>query len=230
MRLAWLGTIGLLGASLLMLSGCSATEGAATALDLTATPSPDAVAVRSAAARPTTVRPAQAVAQPELTPTSPPADPRYPPYAPPADGTHLVISAIGVDAPILPVGVTADGEVESPSNGTSVGWYNLSPAPGPRGNSILVGHVDYHAAAAVFWRLREVRTGDKIEVRQQDGTSARYEIEWVQSFPIGAAPLDVIFASTNEGKLTLITCEGQFDQATHNYQHRLVVRAQYLGP
>jgi LPXTG-site transpeptidase (sortase) family protein len=154
------------------------------------------------------------------------ATPLRPPYVAPSAAARLVIPAIGVDAPLTPVGVTAEGEVESPAEGGVVGWYNLSPPPGPRGNSVLVGHVDYHGKPAVFWRLRELKPGDLVQYREADGAKT-FAVEWVQSFPANAAPIDTIFASTSAGKITLITCEGVFDPRTRNYLHRLVVRAAY---
>ena len=159
-------------------------------------------------------------------PTASDAGALGPPYVAPSSTARLVIPAIEVDAPLTPVGVTAEGEVESPTDGAVVGWYNLSPPPGPRGNSVLVGHVDYHGKPAVFWRLRELKPGDLVQYREAGGAK-KFVVEWVQSFPANAAPIDTIFASTSAGKITLITCEGVFDPRTRNYLHRLVVRAAY---
>lgn len=199
-------------------------------------------APRTNAAQPLVMRlPANTLATATPTPTAttaeqagPAVEPSptvalYPPYTPPSPEARLVIPHLGIEGPVVPVGVTGEGEVESPTNGKDIGWYNLSPPPGSRGNSVLVGHVDYHGSTAVFWRLRELVPGDQIEYHDGNGGRATYRVEWVQSFPANAAPLDVVFASTIEGKLTLITCEGLFDPVTRNYQHRLVVRATYVG-
>jgi LPXTG-site transpeptidase (sortase) family protein len=208
---------------LILLSGCSHQ---AAASSLVASPEAPQPTIIPSPPRPTATALARATATPmPASLIAPRVGPLTPPYPAPSAEARLVIASVGVEAPLTPVGVTAEGEVESPSNGKAVGWYNLSPTPGGRGNSILVGHVDWRGSPAVFWRLRETRPGDVIEIREGNTVTAKYKVEWVQSFHINAAPLDTIFDSTREGNLTLITCEGTFDLATHNYQHRLVVRA-----
>jgi LPXTG-site transpeptidase (sortase) family protein len=228
MRRTWPLAVALIYLSLAglpLLSGCSSTSGAAASVAEAearanaATPAPTPRSLPTPRATPT----------PVIQPTSRSAGgPLQPPYAPPPASARLVISSIGVDAPLIPVGVTGEGEVESPTEGNVVGWYNLSPVPGARGNSVLVGHVDWHGSKAVFWRLRELKPDDRVDYRDGGRVVAAYRVDWVQSFHVNAAPLEAIFASTQSGKLTIITCEGVFDPATRNYQHRLVVRASYV--
>jgi len=150
---------------------------------------------------------------------------RTPPYdGLPAD-VRLKIPSLKIDAPIVAVGLTADGEVEAPSTPDMVAWYNLSPIPGTPGNSILSGHIDWKNSTAVFWELHSIKNGDVINVSSPGRAESSYVVEWVERYPFDQAPLDRIFASLYEPALTIITCEGDFDQATHNYSERLVVRA-----
>ncbi|MFE0427441.1 class F sortase, partial [Streptomyces sp. NPDC058953] len=60
----------------------------------------------------------------------------------PAD--RIRIPAIGVDAPLIDVGLDTDGWIEAPPADAPdvAGWYQNGIAPGERGTSVLVGHVD----------------------------------------------------------------------------------------
>src|SRR5262249_35811922 len=59
-------------------------------------------------------------------------------------GAHLLIPAIGVDAPIEPVGVLPGGALSVPEKNrwTGVGWYKDGPVPGLPGSAIIDGHLD----------------------------------------------------------------------------------------
>ncbi len=212
-------------AALVTLAGCMAPSRPA------ATPSPTPIATARPAPTASAARIASTSSAPARLPAAQPtatAAALRPPYPTPSQAARLVIPAIGVDAGVVPVGVTAEGEVQSPDRGDVVGWYNLSPLPGARGNSVLVGHVDWRGRQAVFSRLRELQPGDVVGFR--DGNlEIAFKVEWVQPFLARAAPIDTIFASTREGKVTLITCEGTFDPNTRDYDQRLVVRATLAG-
>lgn len=210
--------IALLLAAQLAVAGCTASS------HQTATPPPVPSATAKPVAMATAARIASASNAPAAVKPTATAVALRPPYPTPSQTARLLIPVIGVDAAVVSVGVTAEGEVQSPDRGDVVGWYNLSPLPGPRGNSVLVGHVDWRGRHAVFSRLRELQTGDAVVFR--DGNAeVTFKVEWVQPFLARAAPIDTIFASTREGKVTLITCEGTFDPSTRDYDQRLVVRA-----
>jgi hypothetical protein len=66
----------------------------------------------------------------------------------------VAIPAIGVHAPIVAVGLQADGTMQVPDPG-QVGWYRLGPQPGAPGPAVLIGHVDDRTGPAVFYRLRQ---------------------------------------------------------------------------
>jgi hypothetical protein len=55
---------------------------------------------------------------------------------------RLTVPALGVDAPLDPVGVAPDGQMALPDDVDRVGWYRFGPAPGAAGSAVLAGHVD----------------------------------------------------------------------------------------
>ena len=140
------------------------------------------------------------------------------------------IPSIGVDAPVTVRVMGSDGAMGVPNGRFDVVWYDFTAwpgmggYPGSGGNAVFAGHVDYHPNyEAVFWDLHLVGPGDIIEVDLPDGTPIRYSVQW--SKQIGP---DDDFSSyvshTGQDMITIVTCQGTFNSATHNYDHRLVVR------
>ena len=83
----------------------------------------------------------------------------------------IEIPAVGVDALLVPVGLRADRTMEVPPV-DQAGWYEPGPRPGEAGPAVIVGHVDSRRGPAVFFRLRDLRPGDRIVVGL-DGGAAR---------------------------------------------------------
>lgn len=140
-------------------------------------------------------------------------------------GMRLEIPAIGVDAPIEDLHEQADGQLETPAKWQDAGWYVMSPKPGDPGTAVVVGHVDSHTGPAVFYRLHELKTGDKIGIAA-DGTTVTYQVTDSASYPESSPKLaDVVFASGGGRRLALLTCSGDFNRSTQRYSERLLVGA-----
>ena len=164
------------------------------------------------------------------TPTQTPVPEATPVPTPPpstAPIARLQIPRIGVDAPVIVLGVDRDGVMESPSKPMDVAWYDFSSRPGFQGNAVFAGHVDYAGyGPAVFWRLRDVQAEDEVRVLLSDGTSYTYRVISATSYAADSAPLEEIVGPTPNEVITLITCVGTFDTRTREYDRRLVVRAE----
>jgi LPXTG-site transpeptidase (sortase) family protein len=142
---------------------------------------------------------------------------------------HLIIPKIGVDAPVVTLGVDGQGVMQSPKAPFDVGWYDFSAWPGTGGNAVFSGHVDYASVgAAVFWHLRELGPGDLVQVRLADGTTYQYVVVSSVSYASDDAPIAEIVGPTGKDTVTIITCTGTFHRDIHQYDHRLVVRAERL--
>jgi sortase (surface protein transpeptidase) len=141
----------------------------------------------------------------------------------------LTIPSIGVSAPIVPLGVGKDGQMESPDGPDDVGWYRTSARPGQPGNLVLSGHLDWRDRLAVFASLRQLEPGSTVVVRGEDGVEHSYAVEWNRSYPGATAPIDEIVSGSDDSLLTLITCDGAFDRATRTYLSRRVVRARLVA-
>jgi Sortase domain len=94
----------------------------------------------------------------------------------------IEIPAVGVDAPVVPVGLLADRTVEVPAV-DQAGWYEPGPRPGKVGPAVIVGHVDSRRGPAVFFRLQELRPGDRIVVGLDGGAARSFLVERVERQP-----------------------------------------------
>jgi LPXTG-site transpeptidase (sortase) family protein len=152
------------------------------------------------------------------------------PVAEPAGGpavTHLRIPRIGVDAHVITKGIDASGVMQVPDNAHDVAWYDFAARPGSGGNIVLSGHVDFHGVGpAVFWDLGKLEEGDAIDVEAADGATYAYHVVGKGTFDAASAPVSQIVGPTAVESVTIITCTGVFNQSTHQYNKRLVVRAE----
>lgn len=147
-------------------------------------------------------------------------NPAPPPFA------HLLIPAIGINAPIESLGVRPDGTLETPRQHpwNDVGWYNAGPRPGERGSAVIAGHLDRPGGnPAVFWRLRDLRVGDSVLVVDASGTTLRFHVTRIMYYPPQDAPVQDIFGNTAGSFLNLTTCAGDWIPTQHQTALRLVV-------
>jgi sortase (surface protein transpeptidase) len=144
---------------------------------------------------------------------------------PPAEPARLRIPAIGVTAPVRPLGLAADGTMQPPAGNDLAGWYRGSPAPGALGPAVIAGHVDSRHGPAVFFRLRELRPGDRVLVDRVDGTTAVFRVDLLERHPKTAFPTRRAYGDIDHAGLRLITCTGRFDRAAGSYRDNLIVYA-----
>ncbi|HEY7597472.1 MAG TPA: class F sortase [Actinophytocola sp.] len=141
---------------------------------------------------------------------------------------RVTIPAIGVDAQLVPVGLKGDGAVETPRFGLA-GWYEPGPRPGDRGAAVLLAHVDSKADGPdVFYRLHELKRGDRVRVGYHDAT-ATFVVTDTEQVDKSALPTKRIWAATKRPVLRLITCGGEFDPAARSYRDNVIVYADRLG-
>jgi hypothetical protein len=142
---------------------------------------------------------------------------------PAARPDSLTIPLIGVKTRLVTLGLTARGAMQVPSSTTVAGWYTGSPRPGAIGSAVIVGHIDSLAGPGVFFRLSELRVGDRVYVRRTDGTTVEFRVTAVRSYLKDHFPTQSVFGPTPYPQLRLITCGGDFDFATGHYLSNTVV-------
>jgi sortase (surface protein transpeptidase) len=137
----------------------------------------------------------------------------------------LAVPTVGIDAPVVAVGLTKDGAMDVPKRPSDVGWFEYSPRPGLAGNSILAGHLDWQGSPGAFVKLASVKTGEAVIVRESDGGERMFAVEWKREVAAEAPPPKQVFEPIISPGLTLITCGGRYNAETRRYDTRIVVRA-----
>jgi hypothetical protein len=144
------------------------------------------------------------------------------PASPPV---RLAIPAVGVITPLVRLGRERDGSMQVPADFDRAGWFTEGPSPGQVGPAVIAGHIDSHRGPAVFYRLRELRPGDTVQVELADGARLRFVVEQARSFPKASFPTAEVFGPAPWAALRLVTCGGDFDRARGSYRDNLVVFA-----
>lgn len=142
---------------------------------------------------------------------------------------HLSIPAIGVDSPLVRLGLDGEGAMEVPSDFDLAGWYRHGARPGTPGPLVVAGHVDSRTGPAVFYRLRELAVGDSVEVRTASG-AATYRVDEIARYSKDELPTFAVFGHTPDHVLRLVTCDGVFDSSQRSYRDNLVVSASPVHP
>ncbi|MGY1747049.1 class F sortase [Blastococcus sp. SYSU D00695] len=183
-----------------------------------------------------------------LPASAPPASPRPPQAAPAVPGSlpeavardaspaaapaapapvRLAVPALGVDAPLDPVGVATDGQMELPADVSRVGWYRFGPAPGGPGSAVLAGHVDdAEQGLGALGRLRDAEPGDEVLVTDATGATTRWRVVGRELVTKQELPLDRLFAREGAPRLVLVTCGGPFLPEYRSYRDNVVVVAE----
>lgn len=138
--------------------------------------------------------------------------------------TRLRIPAISVDTALESLHLDTADVLTPPTDFTEAGWYADGTAPGDPGPAVIAGHVDSRRGPAVFYRLRELTPGDRIDV-VRDGRTVRFTVVSSAWYPKNAFPTDQVYGPTPDRQLRLITCGGVFDHQLRSYRDNLVVYA-----
>lgn len=184
--------------------GVATMVGAAThGADTTAPPLPDTAARQAAPAVP----PAAAAPLPAAVPT------------------WLAIPRIGVEAPLVGVGLDPAGWLDAPPPELAhlAGWYRDAVTPGERGTAVIVGHVDGLTGPAVFYDLGTLEPGDTIDVTREDGRRLRFAVYDIAVYAKNRLPSRV-YDDTGHAELRVITCGGSYLEGS-GYQDNVVVFA-----
>jgi hypothetical protein len=149
---------------------------------------------------------------------------------PGAEPHRLVVPAIGVDHPVIDVGLEPDGSMEIPEDVGEIGWYTGTWVwPGDPGSAVLAGHVDSRAQGrGAFFDLGHLEVEDEIVLHTDEGEQ-HWRVTGRTSYEKTYLPIDDIFTVAGDPRLVLITCGGPFDSDTRHYTENVVVFAELAG-
>lgn len=149
---------------------------------------------------------------------------------------RLAVPELYIDAPVVTLGVDEQNVPLTPDRGDLVAWYNFRASPGRSSNAVFSGHVDWQTRngqpiPGVFYRLRELQTGNTVVITLEDGVQLKYRV--TGNVALNYDDPDIVRAMdlTAKDVVTLITCGGSWirdarEQYGGSYSHRVVVRAE----
>lgn len=188
-------------------------------------PQPPAGAARSAT--PTSHHSAAGAAPPQ------PNRSVHGPVLPASRPTAIAIPAIQVRSDLVSLGQNPDGTVQVPQPGpdyNKAAWYRYSPAPGQAGPSVILGHIDSaEKGPSVFFRLGDLRKGNRIVVSRADHHTAVFRVARAVEYPKNDFPTFAVYGNTDSAQLRLITCGGSFDRSERSYRDNIVIYATLTG-
>ena len=144
------------------------------------------------------------------------------PTAPPSTGTtatpevvavkpgaphRVVIPALGVTAPVIPVRAPG-GTLVPPSDPTELGWWSPGARPGEAKGSVLIAGHTVHTGGGALDDLVYLDRGDPITFRTDRGRiTYLVRSERVYSKGTVADAAERLFSQDVPGRLVLVTCE-----------------------
>ena len=141
--------------------------------------------------------------------------------------SHLLIEKIGVDDPLVPIGLGPDNEFEAEP--FTIAWYQGSVWPGQPGPMLIGAHVAWKQYGADrFAHLSELRPGDKLSLDNELGQAFRYVVTDVYQVDkedeFSSFINDMVYVTSYEHVLWLLTCGGEL-QSNGHFADNLFVRA-----
>ncbi|MEO8862989.1 MAG: class F sortase [Candidatus Saccharimonadales bacterium] len=139
---------------------------------------------------------------------------------------YLRIPSLGVNARVITVGIIKDGSLGTPPPNTNqVGWYGSSSKPGDAGAMVIDGHVSGLKTVGVFYNIKKLKPGDGVQVERGDGQIISYRVVKVVTYDADKVDMDALSNPVDYSKpgLNLITCAGQYNTRSGEFNERTVV-------
>lgn len=137
---------------------------------------------------------------------------------------YVKIPSLNVNSRVFSVGVTSNGNIDTPQNVNDLAWYDGSAKPGQPGQVFVDGHAEKSGALA---GVANLRAGDTITLQSGSGATFNYRV--TSSEKVASAKVDMSKAlNTPDGAdkgLTIMAATGEFNYRTNDTPERFVVYA-----
>lgn len=145
-------------------------------------------------------------------------------------GSALKIPAINLNIALGRTGLDKNRALMVPVNPNNAAWYVNGPKPGNTGSALITGHLDSAAGPGIFYNLRKLQAGDRIEVRRDDGKIAVFQVQKLASYAQDVTfPWNLVYSTSGPATLRIITCDGTYSPKTGHYSRNLVVYASLIS-
>lgn len=145
---------------------------------------------------------------------------------------HFSIPSLNiVNARIVEIGVSQNGELSTPYNIYDVGWYRKSSLPGTTGVAVLDGHSGMNELG-VFGKLPKINLGDEIRIEMGNGILYTYRVtnKTIKNLANNEANdyMEEAFSPLGAGvsSLSIITCTGEYNYSKKTFNQRFFLQAE----
>lgn len=183
------------------------------------------------------LRPQLPDAAPVPAPFSVAAATRLPSELPANPGVNrLYIPSLGVDAPLVSVGVKG-GKLQVPPVHQVGRYRGTSSADGSAGSTIIAGHVSWNGVKGALHQLADITPHATVITTDDVGTPTYWSVTGLTSLAktdlsVDAQGADTPFPSTGPPRLVLVTCGGvlDFDGTHYTYSDNVLATASPITP
>lgn len=145
-----------------------------------------------------------------------------------SDPAKIYLPSLNETGCIQKVGIDQHGAVAVPSNVHLAGWFVNSKLPGESGVSLIDGHVSGRYSDAIFKNLVELKPGDKYSIEFGDSSTKQFEVVSTDLLSIEETTKRMLVQHVGiEQQLNLITCGGNFDKQSQQYDKRVLIISKY---
>lgn len=137
---------------------------------------------------------------------------------------HLYFPNQEIDMEIEPVTQDEEGRMGTLDTHLKAAWYEPGPAPGDEGNALINGHIRWKKKLGYFSVLQDMQLYDPIVTLHADGSLRVFYVVSVDIYPLDNVPGHVM-AFDDVRRVTLITCNGEFDRTIGTSVNRCIVIA-----
>ena len=145
---------------------------------------------------------------------------------------QMIIESLGVNAPVVEMGMDDENVPYVPLNAEDVAWYDFSPRPGDGGNTVFAAHINWGSTPGVFADLDDLQPGEIIRLISEDGVEYTYEV--FDNFSVDPTDSDSlkVLAPTPTDTITLVSCAGTWvpdpddERLGGSYTDRIIVKAE----
>jgi sortase A len=143
--------------------------------------------------------------------------------------TRISIPKINVDTAVESVGMDDKGRMDVPKEADNTAWFKPGYKPGQVGQAVIDGHYDKASGdPAVFYNINKLTKGDEIIVTGENGKKLTFSVVKLAEYPDEDFPIKDVFGPSSKPMLNLITCQGKWNEESHNYSHRGVIYAELV--
>lgn len=147
----------------------------------------------------------------------------------------IEIPSLNLKARVQHMGLNSDKTIQAPTNVNDAGWYSGSAKPGVIDGTkatFIDGHDIGRTGRGIFYKLKDIKKGDKITIEKGDGTKLVYRVKKTEVVALSDVDMNKAMTVVTAGKsgLNLMTCDGavvQHDGKT-TQSHRLIVYSELI--